>query len=139
MNSEKFQWIPTNMYLKMLREDAKFVEDDAEKVVGETAYNIGFSQSLKWFQEENGLPCSKKIHCFRLKKEAETEEYLRHVPKEDKAVYLLFEEESRYTYSNSPNLFTEERIKQGIRETDVEEKNDKYLEYLDLLNPSFLV
>ena len=40
MNSEKFQWIPTDVYLKMLQEDARFVEDDAEEVAGEIAYNI---------------------------------------------------------------------------------------------------
>lgn len=46
-----------------------------------------------------------------MKKEAETEAYLKHIPRGEKAVYLLFEEESRYTHLNSLRLLTEERLK----------------------------
>lgn len=141
MESKKFPWIPTEEYLKMLREDPRFVkvEGNVSAIVGKDTYNIAFLQNLKWFQEENGYAFTQKVHCFQLIKEAETEEYLKHVPRGDKVVYLLFEEDSRYTYSNSPRLFIEERLKQGVQDADVLEGNNRYLDYLDLLNSSFKV
>lgn len=137
MNSIMIPWVPTNEYIKSLRDDPKFSEVNAENIksfVGEPSYTTDFLQNLKWHQEEKGIPYSEKVHCFQLKYELGREKYFKHLFRSEKNVYLLFEEVSRYTFSNSPELFVEEKLRQGISKKDVEEKGIVYEDYLSYLN-----
>lgn len=137
MCNMEFSWIPTDEYLRMLRSGSRLEAVGVERFANSTYYRIAFRENLKSYQEENGLPCSEKIHCFRMKMGFGTEKYYKRLAALDNdEVYFFFEGDSRYTHANSPELFIEERLRQGIAKKDVEEGNVRYREYLELLNES---
>lgn len=132
-NAIKIPWMTTEEYLEALYSDPKFTKIDEAEVSGTTYYKVAFLENLKLYQNEHNLPCNQKIHCFKLKKHEDTKKYYRHLVTITDEVYLFFEESSRYTHSNSPILFIEEKLRQGLDGKDIEEKGIKYEEYLMLL------
>lgn len=66
INSEMFPWIPTEEYLKMLREDARFaeVEGDPSAIVGEITYDIDFLQNLNGSRKRTDMLLPKKFTAF---------------------------------------------------------------------------
>lgn len=45
-------------------------------------------------------------------------------------IYLVYEEQLRYHYSNSNRLFLEVAVSRGIPESDIENETEDYLDYL---------
>ena len=45
-------------------------------------------------------------------------------------IYLVYEEQLRYHYSNSNRLFLEVAISRGVPEADIENETENYLDYL---------
>ena len=45
-------------------------------------------------------------------------------------IYLIYEEQVRYHYSNSNRLFLEVAVSRGIPETDIENETENYFDYL---------
>ncbi len=132
--SIEIPWMRTEEYLEKLYSDPKFIIIDEAEVANTTYYKVAFLENLKLYQIENNLPCSQNVHCFRLKKQEATKKYYQHLVTITDDVYLFFEENSRYTHSNSPRLFMEEKLRQGLEGKDIEEKGVKYKEYLMLLD-----
>lgn len=132
-NDNIIPWMTTEKYVESLYSNPLLVSIKEEEVLDTTYYQISFLENLQYYQMENNLPYSRNIHCFKMIKKESTEKYYRHLGGMNE-VYLFFEEESRYTCSNSPELFFEERVRQGLEPKDIKERGYKYKEYLWLLD-----
>ena len=121
-----YPWISTKEYVRQLENNKNFTKETMENLFSESLYSV-ILQNIKWYKEINFEPSEDVIHCFSLKRNEETERYFHEVPEND--VVFLFEEESRYTYSNSPSLFKEERLRQGVSTADIKSNNIRYREY----------
>lgn len=65
---------------------------------------------------------------------AKTRQYVQkdYVPISDEAdyIYLAYEEQTRYFYSNSNMLFLEVAIAAGVSEADIQAESEDYIDYL---------
>lgn len=87
-------------------------------------------QNIRWYKEMQLESSEDVIHFFLVERTSETEKYYRELSANEKYVYFLFEENSGYICSNSSRLHIEEKLRRGVSEKDIKEKNVRYQEYI---------
>ena len=140
--AKEYPWIETPDYLEYLYNNENYKEAAPEELLTSKQWTI-LKQNIRWYKMEHGVKGEDKIHLFLVQRNENTEKYFAELdefyygedPEKKPEIFLVIEEESRYTYSHSGNLFKDERLKQGISEEDVKYRNYRFMElasYLDI-------